>query len=58
MLSRGQLSLIREQLKSKGKLVGEAKSLMTSCQCNPSCVVAGHIERDQGETYPIKDFLD
>ena len=58
MLSRGQLSLIRELFKSKGKLVGEAKSLMTSCQCNPSCVDAGHIERDQGETYPIKDFLD
>lgn len=58
MLSRGQLSLIREQLKSKGKLMGEAKSLMTSCQSNASCVVAGHIERDQGETYPIKDFLD
>ena len=58
MLSRRQLSLIKEQLKSKGKLEGEAKSLMTSCQCNPSCVVAGHIERDQGETYPIKDFLD
>ena len=31
MLSRRQLSLIKEQLKSKAKLEGEAKSLMTSC---------------------------